>query len=423
MKGKKRFIITLLVVLLVVSLTGCGGDKPQTDGKVNIVMWHTLADQHEEALLKIIDGFNASQDKYVMVAEQQPYSEIDAKLMQSTRNGTGPDISSLWPTDAAQYIKDGLLVDFSQFINDPTIGIENFKERLSLGLYEEITQWGSEQVYLFPISGTGEVLFYNKTLFDELGLEAPKTWSDVEAYSKTIYEKKGIPGFGTDSAVDTYLCLIRQAGSSYIDGEKAVINMDRNIAINKLNWFADGVKDGYFRLVGEDMYFSNPFGSGAVASYIGSSAGVSYVFAAVGDAFEVGCVPIPQEGVEKYISSWGSGYAGFSKDEEKAKGVFEYLKYSIQQDVLLEWAEQFGSVPYYLDLLETDRFQAFAQTNIAIKALAEEMAYGGYLPSVVGTAVVRIRMDEMIQNVAMGNATAEAAFDAFVEAANAEMSK
>ena len=43
----------------------------------------------------------------------------------------------------------------------------------------------------------------------------------------------------------------------------------------KLNWFADLVKSGDFRLVGEDVFFSGPFGSQAVASYIGSSAGVA----------------------------------------------------------------------------------------------------------------------------------------------------
>ncbi len=35
------------------------------------------------------------------------------------------------------------------------------------------------------------------------------------------------------------------------------------------------MKSGDFRLVGEDVFFSGPFGSQAVASYIGSSAGVA----------------------------------------------------------------------------------------------------------------------------------------------------
>lgn len=423
MKGRKRIIAVLIVLLLASFLSACT-TKPKDDGgKVKLVLWHTLADQHEAALDKIIADFNASQSTYEVVAEQQPYSEFDAKLMQATRNGTGPDFTSMWPTDAVVYMNEGLLVDFAPYINDPEIGIPNFKENISKGLYDEITQWGEDQVYLFPLSGGGEVLFYNKTLFDELGLAAPKTWTDVENYSKEIFEAKGIPGFGTDSITDTFFCWIMQAGSDYIDAENAVINMNKDIAMAKLDWFGNGVKDGYFRLVGEDFYFSNPFGSQAVGSYIGSSAGVSYVFAAVGDAFEVGCVPVPQEGPAKFVNAWGSGYACYSKDEVKARGVYEFMKYYASEDVLLYWCEEFGTVPHYLDLLETARFKTFAETNIAIKALSQDREITGALPSISGTATVRRFVDQMVQNVALGTMDASAAFDAFVVDANNEMKK
>jgi len=391
--------------------------------KVTVVMWHTLTDHHEQVLLAIIDGFNTMQDDYVVVAQQQPYSEFDAKVMQATRNNAGPDFVSMFPSLAIQYITEGLLVDYAPYINDPDIGIPNFKDNISEGIFGEITQWGEGQVFIFPVTLTGEVLFYNKTLFDELGLQPPQTWSDVEAYSKTIYSEKGIPGFGTDSITDTFQCLIKQAGSGYIDAANLVMDVDRDIAIDKLNWFADGVKAGYFRLVGEDMYFSNPFGSGAVASYIGSSAGVNYVYAAVGGSFEVGCVPIPQEGPVKYISSWGAGDVCFSKDEAKARGVYEFLKYFASADVILDWAEGFGSVPVYKDAVATERFQAFAEGNVAIKALAEELDLVGYLDAVLGADAVRNHIDEMVQLVALGVLDAETAFDNFVEACNNEIKK
>ena len=62
---------------------------------------NTYTDAHEEALLKVVDSFNASQDEYEVVAEQQPYSEFDAKLMQAVRNGTGPDMVTMFPSDAS----------------------------------------------------------------------------------------------------------------------------------------------------------------------------------------------------------------------------------------------------------------------------------------------------------------------------------
>ena len=394
--------------------------------KIQITTWHTLTDQHLEAYQKIIDGFNASQDKYEVVALQQPWSEYDAKLLQAVSSGTAPDFVGMFPSEAINFIEDGYLYDMSAFINDPEIGMPNFESDLLSGVLQGIKQWGLDKIYLMPSGMTGEVLFYNKTMLDELGLTPPTTWAEVESVSKAIYEKYRIPGFGTDSVTDTYQTLVMQAGSSYIDPETKTMAIDRQIGIDKLNWFANGVKEGYFRLVGEDQYFSNPFGSQAVGMYIGSSAGVSYVYAAIpaeGEAgyFEVGATIVPQEGSTKYISNWSYGEVCLSKDEEHARGVYEFLKYYDSTDVSVEWAKAFGSAPVYTSAIQDPAFVEFASNNIALKALTEELPYAGFLPSIYGTDTVRQEIDKMVQSVALGVSDAETAYDAFIVASNAAL--
>jgi len=415
MRLRKVFVLMLTVVMMVMSLAACGTSTTPAE-KTKIVYWHTYTDAHEEALKKVIDGFNASQDKYEVVGEQQPYSEFDTKLLQAVRNGTGPDLTTMYPSDAVGYINEGLLTDFKPFIAKSQGGVDALKNSIPAGLYAELTQWG-DNIYSYPMTSTGEVLFYNKTLFDKYGIAAPQTWTDVANYSKLIYEKEGIPGFGTDSVTDTYQCLLMQAGSSYIDAASKKLAIDETIGKQKLNWFADGVKAGYFRLVGEDTYFSNPFGSQAVASYIGSSAGISYVLSAVNNAFEVGCVPIPQEGPVKYISQWCSGFVCFSKDQTKAEGVYEFLKYFATTDVVVEWAIHFGSIPVFADAQKDAKFVEYEKSNIAIKALSEEIQYVGMLPGITGAKTVRTEIDKMVQNVALGVMDTDAAYAAFVTAA------
>ena len=386
---------------------------------LEIIYWHTYTDQHEAGLMKIIEGFNASQDKYKIVAQPQPYAEFAAKVMQATRIGAGPDFVNMFPSDAINYIEAGLVVDLAPFINDPEIGIPGFKERMAPSHYAEITQWGEDHIYMFPFTMTGEVLYYNKTLFDKYGLEAPRTWTELEEVSKVIYANEGIPGFGSDSIIDTYQCLIMQAGSGYIDAATKTITIDEQIAKEKLAWLTQGIKEGYFRLVGEDVFFSNPFGSQAVASYIGSSAGVSYVELAVGGAFEVGCVPIPQEGPVKYISQWASSLVCLSPTQERARGVYEYFKYLASTENVVQWAKVLGAVPVFFDAVQTSEFQEFAQTNIAIKALVEEMEYTGMLPSIKGAHNVRTEIDRMVQRVALGVMDIDTAYDAFIKASQA----
>lgn len=440
----KKFLSVVLSVLLICAcLTACsqqpsGGEtttpapqgQAQAPGQadaaaepVEIVLWHTLTDHHQAALDAIIADFNASQEQYVVVAEQQPYSEWDAKLLQSVSNGVGPDFCTMFPSDAINYMSEGYLYDLTELVNDPETGIPDLKEQTAAGLYAEITQWGNEAVYLIPVLYGSEVLYYNKTMFDALGLAEPKTWTELEACAKAIHDSYGIAGFGTDSITDTFQGWCMQAGSDYIDVENKAIAIDRDIAIEKLNWFANGIREGYFRLVGEDYYFSNPFGSQAVGMYVGSAAGVDYVYAAIpaeGETghFEVGCCPIPQEGPNKYISSWGTTYVCLSRDEAHARGVLAFLKHLTEKDTLVGWATAFGSAPARREAIEDPAFAEYAETNIAMKALVAEYDCIGYLPSIPDAATVRTEIDKMVQTVALGTADAETAFDTFVAACN-----
>ena len=169
MKRNRIAAMLTSAALAAAMLTACGA-KPGSavtstgtgvpEEKIRVVYWHTYTDQHEEALADIIRGFNASQERYEVVAEQQPYSEIDGKLLQAARNGTGPDLVNMFPSDAVNYKNDGLLVDLAPYINAPETGIPDFQDNIPAGTYAELTQWGGERIYFFPTTIVGEVLFY-----------------------------------------------------------------------------------------------------------------------------------------------------------------------------------------------------------------------------------------------------------------------
>lgn len=421
---RNKTLLSALAIVLLMSLFAFAGSMEAAKGdRVKIVYWNTYTDHHAEALNKIIAGFNASQDRYEVVSQQQPYSEFNAKLMQAVRIEMGPDIVNMFPSDAVNYINDGFLVNMAPFIRHPEYGMPGFQESIPVGTYAEITQWGTDGIYHIPLTVVGEVLFYNKGLYEKHGLKAPQTWTELANNSKVIYEKEGIPGFGTDSITDTYQGLIMQAGSGYIDAQTRTLAIDETIAKEKLNWFADGVKAGYFRLVGEDVFFSNPFGSQAEASYIGSSAGVAYVEAAVGGAFEVGYAPIPQEGPVKYISQWGNNLVCLSKDAEHARGAYEFMKYFTSKENIVDWALAFGAVPAYAEAVQTERFQAFSRENLAVMALLEEVQYVGMLASVPGAVNIRTEIDKMLQSVSLGIVDADTAYTAFIRASQAALNQ
>lgn len=443
MKSFKILVLLLLVVLLTVA---CGGtsqtpeaqapeatsapaveeesaepEAPAAEAEpVEIVIWNTWADHHVESFQAIIDDFNASHPHIHAIQQPQPLADYEAKVMQAVREGNGPDLISTFPTVAANYYDEGMIVNLSTYIDDPEIGIPGFRDMLPADLYQEITQWDGN-VYLIPTSTGGEVFYYNKTLYDELGLSVPTTWAELEANSRVITEATGKPAFGFDSEIDGFQVLISQNGSGYIDRESMTVQYNNPTAVEQLTWFSDLVQEGVFRLVGEDVYFSNPFGSQAVASYIGSPAGIGFVESAVDGQFEIGVAPIPQGGTRNYTSSWGGGQMIFTSTEEKQRAAFEFIKYVLQPEVLGPWDAAFGVVPAYQAAIETPEFQEVLANNKAIKASSEQIEHVGFLPAMKGSAAIRQIIGRAVNSAATGVMTPAEALDIAEQEGNAEL--
>ena len=393
----KKLLTLLLAVLMLLAFTGCSNGNNNGGGQndilteltepVTIKVWNTYTYHQQEAFQEMVDSFNKSQDKVTVVYEPQAYQDYDSNLLMAVRNGTGPNISNRYPSSAAAYIEENLLVNLTPYINNDKIGIKNFKENLVGKVYEEITQWGEDSVYVFPIIITSEVLYYNKTLFDELGLEVPKTWEELTEVSKVIYEKKGIPGWGSDSETDTMIDRVIQLGSSFIDAKNKKVSVDEKAFTQTLEWYITGLKEGYFRLAGSDYYHSGPFTQGNVGSYIGSSAGSGYVLPYAD--FEVGVALIPQSGNVKFAPAWGGGLVAFDKTPEENLASYLFLQYCLDDEVLAKWAIEFGAAPCTKSAIATSTFQAQAANDIVTRALIETTECINWVPSVAGADGVR----------------------------------
>lgn len=407
-----------LVTLPIVSHAGAA--PAATDAPVNLIVWNTWSDFHVTSFQAIIDAFEAEHPNISIEQQPQPFADYEAKVMQAVAQGSGPDIIPTFPTVAANYIDDGMIVDFSQYLADPEIGIPDFEASVAPGVFQEVTQWG-DGVYMFPSLAGGEVMYYNATLLDELELDVPTTWDELETVARAITASTGKPAFGFDAEIDGFQVLISQNGSGYIDAETLTVEYNNPIAVEQLTWFCGLVDEGVFRLVGEDQYFSNPFGSQAVASYIGSAAGYGFVDSAVDGAFEFGVAPIPQGGEREYISSWGGGWIAFSGDDATQRASYEFLKYLNSPEVLADWATKFGGVPAFQAAIDQPVFQDFLATNAAIAAQTEQIDRVGSLPAVRGSAAVRTVIGRAVTSACTGISSPEEALRIAEEEGNREL--
>ena len=392
--------------------------------KAKAAIWHTFTKGQEEYLAKAVAGFNASQEKYEIELLSQPYDGFLDSVKNSVIAGVGPDIIFNYASEAASYVKGGYLADLSQYIYDEEIGIEGFEGSLVDGVMNgEVKAFEDGGIHYLPAYTTGPILFYNKTLFDELKIAVPTTWEEMEAAAKTIKEQKGIAALGCDSLTDLVQMFIMETpGAGYIDVANKAVLFDTPEVRAKIQWLVDMVKEGYFLVKSTGNYFSEDFNAGIVASYIGSSAGYPYITPADGK-FEFAMAPVP---AATWYPSWNRGPIVFYyKDDARAQAAYEFVKYFISADVNAGWVEAVTALAPYSWTKETDAYKAYvAQDTLAAQALnavAENLDVAGSLPAVEGANVVRNALKAAIEKAALGDMTVDEAWTEAVTVSNAAL--
>ena len=172
--------------------------------------------------------------------------------------------------------------------------------------------------------------------------------------AKTIYEKSNheVVGAGFDSLNNYYAIGMKNKG---IDFTKE-LDFASDASKEVVKYYADGIRDGYFRIAGSDKYLSAPFQNKKVAMYVGSTAGESFVAKGAKEAgFEYGVAVRP----EKYDLQQGTDIYMFegSTTEEQRTAAFLYLKFLSSAESQLYWAQQTGYMPTIASVLEQDAYK------------------------------------------------------------------
>lgn len=357
MKFKKLTSLALSAVLMTGLMTGCGSKNNTSSEEivteitepVEISFWHAMSGDLEKTLENLTDKFmEANPNITVNLQNQSTYNDLQQKMTATLASPKDlPTLTQAYPHWMINAMQDELLVDLKPYIENETIGSENYNDML------EGFKTASEidgKIYGMPFNKSTEVIWYNKTLFDELGLEVPKTFEEFAQVAKTITEKKGIVGAGFDSLNNFYTTYLKNKGVDF-NSETDVTSAE---SVEAANYYLDGIKEGYFRIAGTDMYLSGPFANETLGMYVGSNAGESFVKQGVDGKFEVGVAPYPaesvmQQGTDLYMFS--------SATAEQRTAAFEYLKFLTSTENQITWGVETGYIPATHAAISSDEYK------------------------------------------------------------------
>ena len=403
---KKRIVAALLLVAMLMSLlAACGGnttpvepttggapvqggeEAPQTVGNfavpeggydgsaVTITFYNTMGANLSSVLELYIAEFNKLYPNITIVSTNVGgYDDVRDQISTEIGEGNQPNMAYCYPDHVAMYNLAKAVTTLDELIEsnievaraDGTteiIGLtEEQKADFIEGYYNEGKEFGDGLMYSMPLSKSTEVLYYNKTFFEENNLTVPTTWEEVEAVCAQIkaIDPMSIP-LGYDSEANWFITMCEQYGSPYTSatGDHFLFDNETNHAFVKM--FNDWYQKGY--LTTQTLYGAYTSGlftnmdANSPRSYmsIGSSAGATYQRPKAVDGaypFEVGIATIPQvDASNPKVISQGPSICIFQKENpQEVVASWLFLKYLT---TTVEFQAEFSIASGYVPVLKS----------------------------------------------------------------------
>ena len=206
----KRIFTILMILLALFPLFAGGASEGPEEGQTEIFFFHRWPNDPKNSM------FN---DLLAQYMEENPdiYISMDCILNDQYKERIRmivptedvPDVFSSWSgTFAEEMVASGNVLP----LNDIYEADPEWSGKLAAASVAGFTFDGT--IYGIPWSQDGKVFFYNKKIFDELGLEEPRTWGEFIALLDTLraagYENPVAEGLVDQWAVLHYLGTINQ---------------------------------------------------------------------------------------------------------------------------------------------------------------------------------------------------------------------
>ena len=343
--------------------------------------------------------------------------------MANAITNTMPHLGQATVADVAYYIQDGMIVPLNQYLNDPHIGMSQGEIDDIITIFRETSFWDGE-FYSVPFSKSTRVLFYNRELLAEAGLDVPTNWDEIlHAAQVLTNDDAGRIGFGFENAFDMeWSAILYQLGGRYIDEANNEAVFASPEGIEAMEFIFNLVNSPYGRTAGADGFMSGVFGRQDVAMYIGSSAGLPHVTNAVDGTFDWGTAPTPGTGDRRAVQFAGNDIVMFalndSHTEAERRGAWEFLAFTMEPEQTAMWAAASGYIPVRYEAVELPFWTQHLEENPRHGAAPAQFDYGFFLTRVPQASTVRNALLPELENIVLGIATAEEGLTRAQERAN-----
>lgn len=345
----KKVTALLLAGIMTMSLAACGGgsnsssdgsssSSGSSSGALTVAIWDS---NQEPGLSEILADFTEETGIETQI-QVITWDEYWTLLSAGAQGNSMPDVFWMHSNEAERYMSNGMLLDLTDRIAESDlIDPANYPEDIvELYTYDD-------KYYAVPKDVDTIALWYNKTMFDEAGLEYPTadwTWDDLYAAAEALTTDEHY-GFGSSATNNQagYYNLIYDMGGYVINDDKTASGWDDPKTIEAMQFYERMIQNGLMpsqQVMAEAADESVLLGAGTIAM---TTMGSWMIAACKSNDYiqeNCDCVELPMDATTgNRISIYnGLGWAA-SANTSKPDEAWQLIEYLGSEDAQIKQAE------------------------------------------------------------------------------------
>ncbi len=168
---------------------GASAKPAEAPAKENVeISFLHIWPEHEESMAQAVKTYTDQNPNVKVTTTIVPWNELVKTLQTAFAAQNAPDVPMIWPERMAGYEEMGVALDLTPYMTADNSAWKNsfVASALDMGVV-------NDKILAVPFRATSTLLAYNKTIMDENGWTAPKTFAEFEALNAKVVEKGIVP--------------------------------------------------------------------------------------------------------------------------------------------------------------------------------------------------------------------------------------
>jgi multiple sugar transport system substrate-binding protein len=370
------------------------------DEPVTLTFWHYYGGAHTASLEAVLQKYMDEHPNVTIEARLVNFPDFNRTLLQSAAAGDLPDIALINAFDTQMLAEAGIITDLTERATEWG-GTGNYFP----GIYET-SLWEGKN-YGLPHLADAYVLWYNKDIFEEAGLEPPKTWDELRETAKAL-SGDGRYGIamsaveGLEGATAYVLRLLAAGGDiTDIDSDAGREAMEEIVGLVESGSMSPGIL-GWLE---DDV--ATQFATGQAAMMINSASYVNY-FRSEYPELNSGLAHMPAD--EASTTFLNAEHLTITSGSENPDAAWDLIVWMQQPEVLNDYLPKRNKLPALKNVADEPQWADDPVWSVFTSQLEDAWAPTGNVAT--NSAEILTYIQEAVQASVSGDSTIDEALAA-----------